>query len=210
MTELEIAHGMNSAEWRAIALQYVKNPVEAAISPQERRRHYEFEITLQFNGQPLAGVEAGVPPHCAARADHRVRRALPLVPARPVSSEDAEGKTRSSTPRAISAQAQECAEVDEVLITGGDPLVVPNRLETRSMCLQAHAPNIQTIRLGTRVPTQDPDRIDQNCFRLTSQPAHRIEIGSTSTTPSSSSPKSRAGSRASRQPGPGSITSTRC
>ena len=47
MTELELAHGMNSAEWRAIALQYVKNPVEAAISPQERRRHYESEIILR-------------------------------------------------------------------------------------------------------------------------------------------------------------------
>jgi hypothetical protein len=79
MSELEIAHGMNSAEWRAIALQYVKNPVEAAISPQERRRHYESEITIQFNGQP---------PHRTARTDHGVRRALPLVPARPVSGED--------------------------------------------------------------------------------------------------------------------------
>ena len=57
MRALELAHGMNSAEWRAIALQYVKNPLEAAISPQERRRHYESEVGLQFQGKPLVGVE---------------------------------------------------------------------------------------------------------------------------------------------------------
>ena len=103
MTELEIAHGMNSAEWRAIALQYVKNPVEAAISPQERRRHYESEITLQFNGQPLAGVErlyrrtALLEPTtvCAAHCRWCLRGQYPVktLP-----------RTRSSMPRAISAK----------------------------------------------------------------------------------------------------------
>ena len=42
MSELEQRYGMNSAEWRAIGLQYVKNPVEAAISPEERRRRLRW------------------------------------------------------------------------------------------------------------------------------------------------------------------------
>jgi len=192
MTELELAHGMNSAEWRAIALQYVKNPVEAAISPQERRRHYESEITLQFNGQPLAGVErlyrrtALLEPTtvCAAHCRWCLRGQYPV-------------KTLSENEIVNAARyfgaAEECAEVDEILITGGDPLMAPKLLRIAFQALAAHAPNIRTIRIGTRVPFQDPDRINDDLLSLlTSLPGYRIEFGVNVNHPVEFWPESRA------------------
>lgn len=177
MSELEQQYGMGSREWRAIALQYVKNPLEAAISPQERRRHYESEITIQFHGKPLAGVErlyrrtVLLEPTtvCAAHCRWCLRGQYPV-------------KTLNEDEIVRAAhyfgEARECAEVDEVLITGGDPLMSPKLLRVAFEALAAHAPNIRTIRIGTRVPFQDPERINDGVLSvLTSLPGYRIEIG---------------------------------
>ena len=150
---------MNSAEWRAIALQYVKNPVEAAISPEERRRHYESEIHLHFNGKPLAGVErlyrrtVLLEPTtvCAAHCRWCLRGQYPV---KTLSEDEIVNAAR------YFGEAGECAEVDEVLITGGDPLTAPKLLRIAFRALADHAPNIRTIRIGTRVPVALPQRID--------------------------------------------------
>jgi lysine 2,3-aminomutase len=177
MSDLELKHGMNSPEWRAIALQYIKNPVEAAISPQERRRHYESEITLQFDGRPLAGVErlyrrtVLLEPTtvCAAHCRWCLRGQYPVKTLN-------EGEIVNAA--RYFGEAAECAEVDEILITGGDPLMAPKLLRIAFEALAAHAPNIRTIRIGTRVPFQDPERINDALLSvLTSLPDRRIEIG---------------------------------
>jgi len=177
MSELEQQYGMGSQEWRSIALQYVKNPLEAAVSPQERRRHYESEITIQFHGKPLAGVErlyrrtVLLEPTtvCAAHCRWCLRGQYPV-------------KTLSEDEIVRAAhyfgEAEECAEVDEVLITGGDPLMSPKLLRVAFEAVHDHAPNIRTIRIGTRVPFQDPERINDDMLSvLTSLPGYRIEIG---------------------------------
>jgi hypothetical protein len=142
----------------------------AAISPQERRRHYESEITLQFNGQPLAGVErlyrrtALLEPTtvCAAHCRWCLRGQYPV-------------KTLSEAEIVNAARyfgaAEECAEVDEILITGGDPLMAPKLLRIAFQGSCRHAPNIRTIRIGTRVPFQDPDRINDDLLSVPDLPA---------------------------------------
>src|SRR5262245_48809213 len=57
LAEIEASYGRNSAEWRAIASQYLKSPLENDIAAEERRRHYESEVTITFEGEPLVGVE---------------------------------------------------------------------------------------------------------------------------------------------------------
>ena len=192
MSELEQAHGMESAEWRAIALQYVKNPVEAAISPQERRRHYESEIHLQFDGKPLAGVErlyrrtVLLEPTtvCAAHCRWCLRGQYPV---RTLRAEEIVNAAR------YFGKSKECAEVDEVLITGGDPLMSPKLLRVAFDALEQHAPNIRTIRIGTRVPFQDPERVNDTLLSvLSSLPDHRIEIGVNVNHPIEFWPESRA------------------
>ncbi|MBL9034859.1 MAG: radical SAM protein, partial [Rhodospirillaceae bacterium] len=75
-------------------------------------------------------------------------------------------------------EAAECAEVDEVLITGGDPLMSPKLLRRALTALQEFAPNIRTIRIGSRVPFQAPERIDDDLLSvLSALRHHRLEIG---------------------------------
>ena len=49
--------GPHSRELRALTRQYVKDPLEDVVQPNERRRHYESEATFSFEGRPLVGVE---------------------------------------------------------------------------------------------------------------------------------------------------------
>lgn len=177
MAEVAASFGEDSHEWRALAQQYVKNPLETAISPRDRRRHYESEVTLSFEGKPLAGVErlyrrtVLLEPTtvCAAHCRWCLRGQYPV-------------KTLTEEEIAVAAryfgEAEECREVDEILITGGDPLMSPRLLRTALHALVLHAPNIETIRIGTRVPFQDPDRINNDLLSVLSSLRHRrIEIG---------------------------------
>jgi lysine 2,3-aminomutase len=67
--------------------------------------------------------------------------------------------------------------LSEVLITGGDPLTIPRRVETLLDALIEHAPNVRVVRLATRVPTQDPGRIDDDTLRLfDGRPSLRFEL----------------------------------
>lgn len=177
MSELRERHGAESAAWRAIALQYLRSPLEAAISPQERRRHYESELTLNYRGRPLAGVErlyrrtVLLEPTtvCAAHCRWCLRGQYP------VQTLDA-GQIADAA--RYFGEAEECREVDEVLITGGDPLMATGLLRSALEALQTHAPRIRTIRIGSRVPFQAPERINGELLAVLAAASHlRLEIG---------------------------------
>jgi lysine 2,3-aminomutase len=69
-------------------------------------------------------------------------------------------------------------DVDEVLITGGDPLMSIKKLRTSLYNITQNAKNIKIIRIGTRVPFQDPDRINDNMLNLFDEfKEFRFEIG---------------------------------
>jgi lysine 2,3-aminomutase len=90
-------------------------------------------------------------------------------------------------------EAAECAEVDEVLITGGDPLMAPKLLRRALNALQEFAPNIHTIRIGTRVPFQAPERINDELLSILSALRHlTLEIGVNVNHPVEFWPESRA------------------
>ena len=177
MAELEQRQGPDSPGLRALALQYVKSPLEDLVAPQERRRHYESEIGLAHRGQVLAGVErlyrrtVLLEPTtvCAAHCRWCLRGQYPV---KTLSEEEIVNAAR------YFGEAPECAEVDEVLMTGGDPLMSPKLLRRAISALQEFAPNIHTIRIGTRVPFQAPERIGDELLSIfTSLRHHRLEIG---------------------------------
>ena len=69
-------------------------------------------------------------------------------------------------------------DVDEVLITGGDPLMSLPLLDHTIAALGRHAPNVRTIRIGSRVPFHDPERINDALLELFDRTAGvRFEIG---------------------------------
>jgi lysine 2,3-aminomutase len=64
-----------------------------------------------------------------------------------------------------------------VLISGGDPLMVPDKLETILELLLEMAPNIDTVRIASRVPLQAPERIDRRVLDiLRMERKYRLEM----------------------------------
>jgi lysine 2,3-aminomutase len=60
-------------------------------------------------------------------------------------------------------------EIDEILITGGDPLLLSNRKLERIISKVAANPNIIRIRIGTRTPVTLPQRITESLVRSLSR-----------------------------------------
>ena len=60
-------------------------------------------------------------------------------------------------------------ELDEVLVTGGDPLMSIPLLEFTLKQIKKNAPNIKIIRLASRVPFQDPERINDRMLEVFSK-----------------------------------------
>src|SRR5690606_16984385 len=64
----------------------------------------------------------------------------------------------------------------EVLITGGDPLIAEKKLTYLMSRLSELAPNIQFIRIGTRMPVQDPQRITESLAAFFASLRGRFQI----------------------------------
>jgi len=169
--------GPYSREVRALTRQYVEDPIEQVIQTNNRRRHYESEVTLSFEGRPLVGVErmyrrtALIEPTtvCAAHCRWCTRAQYPIQTMKEDEITHAARYFGSSGQR---------DDLDEILITGGDPLMSLPLLGHTVQGISEYAPNIRTIRIGSRVPFQDPRRIDSDLLALFA--AHRglrFEIG---------------------------------
>lgn len=72
---------------------------------------------------------------------------------------DAEGRLKDEDIRAIVQYVVDNPQVNEVVISGGDPLTHPHGLDL--LCgLLADVPTVRIARIHTRVPLQRPDMID--------------------------------------------------
>ena len=165
IAEAEDEFGKESGSYCALALQYFAADEEQIIAQSETRRHYESEMTVEFEGRPLVGVERLykrtilIEPTtvCAAHCRWCLRGQYPVKTMRRDDIEHAAAYVGSQGVR---------DELDEVLITGGDPLMSRPLLEHTLESLSENAPNIRTIRIGSRVPFHDPDRINGEMLAL--------------------------------------------
>ncbi|MEW5984352.1 MAG: radical SAM protein [Acidobacteriota bacterium] len=177
MEEARSTFGVSSGQSRALTLQYVKSEQETIIREEERRRHYEAEVQISFERAPVVGVERLyrrtilVEPTtvCAAHCRWCLRGQYPVQTL-------TEAQIRHATRYMGSPAVRD--DLDEVLITGGDPLMSLPILAFTLSELARNAPNIQTVRVGTRVPFQAPERISDDLlatFRRYKE--FRFEIG---------------------------------
>lgn len=177
MSEAEDAFGPDSPEFRGLSRQYLASPLESYIRPEERRRHYECEMELSFEGRPLVGVERLyrrtilIEPTtvCAAHCRWCLRGQYPV-------------KTMTRDDIVHAARfigSEDCRDdIREVLITGGDPLMSLPLLRFTIEQLRDHAPNVSIVRIGSRVPFHDPDRINDQMLEMFSEfDALRFELG---------------------------------
>ena len=161
IAETERAFGNDSRQLIALTRQYVKDPAEEVILPDERRRHYESEVQVVFEGRPVLGVERlyrrtillEPTTVCAAHCRWCLRGQYPLQTL-------TEADITHATRYIGSVHVRD--DLNEVLLTGGDPLMALPLLAFTLSELKRNAPNIQTIRVGTRVPFQAPERINDD------------------------------------------------
>lgn len=176
LAALRATSGSESSSYRGLALQYLAGPHEGEGSLEKNLKHYEAGVAVGDMSSAVPGVERlykksiVIEPTllCLAHCRYCLR-----------SNYD----KHTLTERQLVDIAKYCGHganrenLNEVLITGGDPLIIPQRLEVLLNALLEFAPNIKIVRIGTRLPSQDPHRIDDNIIRLfKNKPSLRFEI----------------------------------
>ena len=177
LLDLSNKYGERSAEYNAISKQYLKDQSEKYQNNDFNTRHYESEVIVYYKNKPVAGVErlykrtVLLEPTtvCAAHCRWCLRGQYPV---KTLTDEQIEHATEYFGSEDLRN------DVDEVLITGGDPLMSLKKLKVSLDNIKKHAENIKIIRIGTRVPFQDPKRINDNLLDLFSGYKNfRFEIG---------------------------------
>ena len=184
LVETSEKYGINSEEYKAFERQYLKSEDEDKVNHEDRLRHYQSEVHVHYEGKALRGVERLyrrtilLEPTmvCAAHCRWCLRGQYPQF-----------GLTESEITNFAKYTGSEDVKDDlkEVLITGGDPLMVPQRLKFIFSQINKFAPNIEIIRIGTRLPVQDPAKINSELIDIlkTADPI-KLEIGTNINHPS--------------------------
>jgi lysine 2,3-aminomutase len=149
-------HGEDSSEYKGIYNQYFKIP-SLHKSDLTNRRHYEAAIIGENFPKGLErlyrrSVVIDLLSACVTECIYCLRGYYDKFV---LSNSD------------LKEIVQYCANdkyLQEVLITGGDPFIAPNKLKYLITELALHAPNIKIIRIGTRLPVQDPENFDSTLF----------------------------------------------
>jgi len=152
-----------------LASQYRYDPREEIINASSASRHYEADIVGLRGAERIYRRTVVIEPTrvCAAHCRWCIRANYG-----PASLKDEEIEEIA---RYCGAPAQR-DDLREVIVTGGDPLMVPRKLELLLEKLEQHAPNIETYRIGTRLPLQNPALVDGSMLRIFERFADRIEI----------------------------------
>lgn len=178
MREVEGKHGPDSPEYMALKRQFIYDSREGNVDfESERRRHYEAEIHIEFEGKPLRGLErlyqkvVLIEPttHCLAYCRWCLRAKYP----------DSR-LTRDELLLAIRycGSPQNRPDVREILITGGDPFLDVDTLGFMLDSIAEYAPNVETVRIGSRLPIHDPNLINEKMLQaLHPRGRIRLEMG---------------------------------
>lgn len=159
-----IQRGDKTAQ-RILERQFVETADEHTVSEREGRKHYEAEFSSEFEGVRLKGVERlyekviVVEPllQCIAHCRYCLRRYYEPFH---LASGDL-----SRIARFIGRHPAN-AGVSEVLITGGDPFLVPDRLQHLLNELAREAPNVRIARVASRLPVQQPDWVSERILSV--------------------------------------------
>jgi lysine 2,3-aminomutase len=177
INSLKSIYGESSKEYNSIASQYFKSDLEVLITKDQRLRHYQSEVNIYFENKPLIGVERLykktilIEPTtvCAAHCRWCLRAEYPI---KTMKEEEIELATRYIGSDDINK------DVDEVLITGGDPLMSLPLLRYTLDKISQNCKNIKIIRIGSRVPFQSPEKINDKMLEMFSNFKNfRFELG---------------------------------
>ena len=162
MVEIKNSKGEESKDFQALYRQYTLLDDEKNKSSEANKRHWEADIDIESNAQGverLYNKSIVIEPTmiCATHCRYCLRANYDIFTLN-------EGELKSIAKFCGNNNIDN--QVNEVLITGGDPLIIPKRLGLLIEYLTEYAPNIKIIRIGTRLPQHDPLRIDNNVYEI--------------------------------------------
>jgi len=176
LDEIRNLRGKDSNEFKGLARQYTFSDKEINETTEQNEKHYEARVQLDGTDGQLPGIERlyeksiVVEPTlvCLAHCRYCLRSNY---------------QKHTLSEKQLIDVAKYCGSdrnnesLNEVLITGGDPLIIPQRLDVLLNALLEFAPNIKTIRIATRITTQDPNRVDENVIGLfMNKPSVKFEL----------------------------------
>lgn len=152
--------GEKSPEYYALYNQYYYSPLEDMFEKEHNLKHYEAAISSK--GELPRGIERlykrqlviDLTMICAAHCRYCLRSNYEPV------------QIKKNDIDRIVAYVRTDEYLKELLITGGDPFMVPRLLMQLISEVVKKAPNIQIIRIGTRLPVQSPDKFDEELYDL--------------------------------------------
>lgn len=167
MDKLKKKYGEESKEYNALYNQYVMTDNEKTHIQEGNLKHYEAGLVnndIANNVERLYRRQLVVEltMACAAHCRYCLRSNY---------------YKKQITRKEIDIIVQYCnsdKDLKEILITGGDPFLVPQLLKYFITELSDKAQNIKIIRIGTRLPVQDPRRFDQDLFSFFKSYAERF------------------------------------
>ena len=146
-------HGVNSSEYLGIYNQYFNIP-DLIQSKLTNLRHYDAEI--HQDGVPRGlerlykrSIVIDLLSSCAGECLFCLRGYYPKF------------VLNNNEINEIATYCSKDPYLKEVLITGGDPFIAPNKLKQLITELAYKANNIKIIRIGTRLPVQNPEQFDE-------------------------------------------------
>ncbi|MDD3363421.1 MAG: hypothetical protein PHZ03_00410 [Syntrophomonas sp.] len=152
--------GEGSPEYNALYNQYFYSPAEDIVAKEHNLKHYEAAIRIKE--ELPRGLERlyrrqlviDLTMVCAAHCRYCLRSNYEPI------------QIKRSDIRGIVDYVETDEYLKELLVTGGDPFMVPHLLMHLIAEVVENAPNIEIIRIGTRLPVQSPDKFNEELFEF--------------------------------------------
>lgn len=157
MEKVKNEHGADSAEYKALYYQYISLDDNSIISKEKNSKHYEagYNTTsaLRFMERLYKRqATVDITLACVAHCRYCLRQNYEL------------GALTEADMTEIATIIGQDVFLKEILITGGDPLLAYKTLIPLMEKIIDLAPNIRIIRIGSRLPVQDPSRMSAELF----------------------------------------------
>lgn len=167
--KVKMEKGEDSSAYKALYNQYTYSESEQEVSKEKNIKHYEASVEAENEVRYIERlykrqIVIDITSICSAHCRYCLRQNYELIH---FSEED------------VMRVAEYCKKetlLREVLITGGDPLVVPKTLISLIKGLMEHAPNIEIIRIGTRLLVHNPLKISPDLFEFFNEIKDKVKL----------------------------------
>lgn len=139
-----------------IARQFVPDFAELTVTPEERA-----DPIGDLAYSPVEGIVHRYPDRVLLKAVHVCPVYCRFCFRREMVGPEGLGTLTPEQMDAAVGYIREHTEVWEVILTGGDPLVLSARRLNEMMARLADIPHVKVVRFHTRVPVVEPERVDE-------------------------------------------------